>query len=72
MIENMGRMGKREHYLYCQSERRRRQDRYRRESGGDPATEYGARVLLIDADHQGNASKFYRIPAEPEQPRGPV
>lgn len=28
------------------------------------ATEYGARVLLIDADHQGNASKFYRIPAE--------
>ncbi len=29
------------------------------------ATEYGARVLLIDADHQGNASKFYRIPAEP-------
>ena len=29
------------------------------------ATEYGGRVLLIDADHQGNASKFYRIPAEP-------
>lgn len=29
------------------------------------ATEYNARVLLIDADHQGNASRFYRIPAEP-------
>ena len=29
------------------------------------ATEYGQRVLLIDADHQGNASKFYSIPAEP-------
>ncbi len=29
------------------------------------ATEYAQRVLLIDADHQGNTSKFYRIPAEP-------
>ena len=29
------------------------------------ATEYAQRVLLIDADHQGNSSKFYRIPAEP-------
>ena len=29
------------------------------------ATEYVQRVLLIDADHQGNTSKFYRIPAEP-------
>ncbi|HJA47954.1 MAG TPA: ParA family protein [Candidatus Agathobaculum intestinipullorum] len=29
------------------------------------ATEYNARVLLIDADHQGNASRFYRIPTEP-------
>ncbi|WP_442863031.1 ParA family protein [Agathobaculum sp.] len=29
------------------------------------ATEYDKRVLLIDADHQGNASKFYRVPAEP-------
>ena len=29
------------------------------------ATEYGQRVLLIDADHQGNSSKFYRIPVEP-------
>lgn len=29
------------------------------------ATEYNKRVLLIDADHQGNASRFYRVPAEP-------
>ncbi len=29
------------------------------------ATEHAKRVLLIDADHQGNTSRFYRIPAEP-------
>lgn len=29
------------------------------------ATEHDRRVLLIDADHQGNASRFYRVPAEP-------